>query len=261
MGVIAHPGDVHGMALSFDGRKLVTLGTHGILSVWDVNTAALDTMDHQRQSMMAAEDSRASSIAAAEAKWSHLIGDPVLLEELKDYFCYAQVMSRQQDSEAYNISGKMPVSILPDLMRAAGYYPSQADIASLLAHVKFLADTAPADDDAGLVGSDGAPALSSSGSGSKSGLKQQAADVDTAGQAAGAAGVDFETFLCLCVNHRPVAGVDQQQIDQAFQKLGADTAAGRPFGAKESEANAGVTRGERNLCSASGGTLVCRGCN
>lgn len=26
MGVIAHPGEVQGMALSFDGRKLVTFG-------------------------------------------------------------------------------------------------------------------------------------------------------------------------------------------------------------------------------------------
>jgi hypothetical protein len=26
MGVIAHPGEVRGLALSFDGRKLVTLG-------------------------------------------------------------------------------------------------------------------------------------------------------------------------------------------------------------------------------------------
>lgn len=87
--------------------SLYCAGNHGILSVWDVNTAALDTLDLQRQSMMAAEDSRASSIAAAEAKWSHLIGDHVLLEELKDYFCYAQIMSRQQNSGAYDISGTL----------------------------------------------------------------------------------------------------------------------------------------------------------
>lgn len=137
-------------------------------------------------------------------------------------------------------AGKVPVSSLPDLMRAAGFYPSLADINSLLAHVKFLSDTAPADD-AGIVGSDGAVIVSTTDSagsrqGSASGTKQQAAE--TGSQAAGvsaAAGqdsVDFETFLCLYVNHRPVAEVSQQQIEQAFQALGADTAAGQSEGAE-----------------------------
>lgn len=75
--------------------------------MWDVNTSALDALDSQLQSSVAAEDSAASSIAAAEAKWSHLIGNPALLEELKDYFCYAQVLSQQQDSVgAYDITGQ-----------------------------------------------------------------------------------------------------------------------------------------------------------
>lgn len=138
------------------------------------------------------------------------------------------------------IAGKVPVSILPDLMHAAGYYPSQADIASLLAHVKFLTDTAPADDDDGLIGADTATATSTSDSGGHSsstgGSKLHAAVAGTASHVAGQPEVDFETFLCLYVNHRPVAGVDQQQIEQAFQKLGNDTSSGG------SQADAGPTR-------------------
>lgn len=75
--------------------------------MWDVNTSALHAPDSQRQSLAAAEDSTASNILAAEAKWSHLIDDPALLEELKDYFCYAQVVSQQQGAAgAYDIKGE-----------------------------------------------------------------------------------------------------------------------------------------------------------
>lgn len=44
------------------------------------------------------------------------------------------------------VAGHVPVAALPDVMRAAGHYPSEADTDSLLAHVRFLADMAPADD-------------------------------------------------------------------------------------------------------------------
>lgn len=137
-------------------------------------------------------------------------------------------------------------------MRAAGYYPSAADIDSLLAHVKFLADMAPADD-AGLVSSDGAMQFSNSGSNnsrkgssagsgrqavaalrsplsSASGVKSQDAladDNNKAWQPEASGEVDFETFLCLYVNHRPVVEVTEQQVEQAFRTLGADTAAGK----------------------------------
>lgn len=82
-------------------------GNQGVVNVWDVNTAALDTPDTmQQQSLMGLEDSQTSSIAAAEARWSRLIGEPALLEELKDFFCYAQVKSQQQDtSGALDITG------------------------------------------------------------------------------------------------------------------------------------------------------------
>lgn len=146
-------------------------------------------------------------------------------------------------------AGRVPVSALPDLMRAAGYYPSAADIDSLLAHVAFLAAMVP-DDDAAISG-DGS---SSSSNKAKSGAGAAAAVGENAGSCAAAAegrgkavvaaegqqqpdqqqkgwqmpdGIDFETFLCLYVNHRPVADVSQQEIEQAFTSLGASgTAAG-----------------------------------
>lgn len=125
------------------------------------------------------------------------MADPALYEELRDYFCYAQLTTQPLDATdsfaidggstipvqppnqreprlaqhcagaavvlclqamscglcgnrfampALAVAGHVPVAALPDLMRAAGHYPSDADTESLLAHVRFLADMAPADD-------------------------------------------------------------------------------------------------------------------
>jgi hypothetical protein len=95
-------------------------------------------------------------------------------------------------------------------MRAAGHYPSQADTGSLLAHVRFLADMAPADD---------ATVCSTSGGTDAHGTQQKAA-------AAAASQVDLDTFLLLYLSHRPVVDVSRRQVEAAFRTLGASTAAG-----------------------------------
>lgn len=108
------------------------------------------------------------------------------------------------------LPGRVPVAALPDLMRAAGHYPSEADKGSLLAHVRFLADMAPADD-AALCSTSGGRGGSNPGSG----MQQPAAS-----------GVDLDTFLLLYLSHRPVVDFDRQQVEAAFKALGATTAAG-----------------------------------
>jgi len=72
-------------------------GEQGILNVWDVNTAALGPICQQP----------VESVAGASA-WSQLIGDSALLEELKNYFCYAQLLSdEQQDpTKAHQVTGE-----------------------------------------------------------------------------------------------------------------------------------------------------------
>jgi hypothetical protein len=95
-------------------------------------------------------------------------------------------------------------------MRAAGHYPSEADTGSLLAHFRFLADMAPADD---------ATVCSTSGGADDHGTQRKAT-------AATASGVDLDTFLLLYLSHRPVMDVSRQQVEAAFKTLGASTAAG-----------------------------------
>lgn len=89
-------------------------------------------------------------------------------------------------------------------MRAAGYYPSDADIQGVQAHVKFLADMTP-EDDADLFGGGGDSASSGCHASAKSGS------------------VDLNTFLQLFLSHRPVVELGQQQIQAAFATLAPST--------------------------------------
>jgi hypothetical protein len=99
-------------------------------------------------------------------------------------------------------------------MRAAGHYPSEADTDSLLAHVRFLADMAPADD----------TQLCSSSGGVDDG--PTAAAAASSAQKAASGGVDLDTFLLLYLSHRPVVDFSRQQVEAAFKTLGAASAAG-----------------------------------
>ncbi|MEW5317091.1 MAG: hypothetical protein WDW38_008421 [Sanguina aurantia] len=113
MGLIAHPGDVQSLAISYDGRKLLTAGNDGTLHMWDVSTEALEA---------------AAAVSAARPdRWARVLDDDDLLEDMRDYFCYAQIKAQGEEYiQERHIPGTAPVSMLPDLMRAAGYYPSNA---------------------------------------------------------------------------------------------------------------------------------------
>lgn len=78
--------------------------------------------------------------------------------------------------------------MVPDLMRAAGFYPSEAAVRDIMSHISFLASARDLDE-----------------------LKH----------------VDFDTFLCLYVNHRPLFEVTAEELAAAFAALGAPPAHGR----------------------------------
>ena len=74
----------------------------------------------------------------------------------------------------------MPVDQLSNLMRAMGYYPTQQEINNMMSEVRFSSYT-----------ESGQPNLR----------------------------VDFETFIRLFVNHRPVYGIGKNNIEDAFKNL------------------------------------------
>jgi WD40 repeat protein/Ca2+-binding EF-hand superfamily protein len=112
------------------------------------------------------------------------------MKEIIDYFYYAQIRAQGEETTAKRkIEGEIPFGQVPNLMRALGYYPSDKEIQ----HMTFEVDT--------QFG--GQPGVS----------------VDDIH-------INFETFIRLYVNHRPVFGINKRNIEAAFAAVGADPVTG-----------------------------------
>ena len=103
---------------------------------------------------------------------------------MRDYFYYAQLRAQGEDTtEPRRITGRVPISELGNLMRALGYYPSEREIDELQHEAR---------------------------------VAQQAAGGEHPDS------VDFDSFVKLYVNHRPVFGVGKDAIATGFGAIGAD---------------------------------------
>ena len=78
--------------------------------------------------------------------------------------------------------------MVPDLMRAAGFFPSEASIQDIMHHIAYIA---------------------------------RARDLDTLTH------LDFETLLQLFITHRPLSDVSADDLAAAFATLGAPPSHGR----------------------------------
>lgn len=116
-------------------------------------------------------------------------------DDVRDYFAYAQIRSRGEDSTQPRRAGIfLPLSELPSLMRALGFYPTQAEITALLNEVRNQHEA-----------------------GAEAGA--------AAGSAAHITDVDLATSIRLYVNHRPILGVGMATLADAMQQLASE---GRP---------------------------------
>lgn len=74
------------------------------MNVWDVNTEVL-LLQHTQSPL-----GTAVVPSADKPNWPQLLGDEALFEELKDYFCYAQLTTRPLDTtEGFDLDGKFTV--------------------------------------------------------------------------------------------------------------------------------------------------------
>ncbi|KAL6765212.1 WD40-repeat-containing domain protein [Haematococcus lacustris] len=175
LGLIAHPGQVLDIAISYDGRKLLTTGADGILNMWDVATYRLE--------------SQAAASSSGPGHWERVLGSQSLLSDLQDYFSYAQIKAQGEEAMGERqITGLVPVSMVPDIMRAVGFFPSEAEVHNLMNHIAFIA---------------------------------QSRDLESLTH------LDFTTLLSLYVNHRPLIDVAAEDLAAAFAALGAPAAHGR----------------------------------
>eukprot|EP01064_Diplonema_japonicum_P027919 TRINITY_DN4168_c1_g1_i1.p1 TRINITY_DN4168_c1_g1~~TRINITY_DN4168_c1_g1_i1.p1 ORF type:complete len:927 (+),score=186.83 TRINITY_DN4168_c1_g1_i1:24-2783(+) len=114
--------------------------------------------------------------------------DGEFMKEIIDYFYYAQIRSQGEETTAKRtIEGTIPFTQVPNLMRALGYYPSEKEIQNMTFEIYTKHGK--------LVGTEEIY-------------------------------IDFDTFVQLYVNHRPVFGINKKNIESAFAAIGADPISG-----------------------------------
>ncbi|KDO16906.1 hypothetical protein SPRG_17629 [Saprolegnia parasitica CBS 223.65] len=144
MGLIAHAGHISNVAVTCDGRYLITAGGKDlILNMWEVTPSALDAME-------------AAGGVGVEPYGSLIEGGlhSAFYNEIVDYFYFAQLRTQGEASTAArNITQEIPLAEIPHVMRALGYYPTELEIQNMCSEVKYsrFTETTKTVDAIGLV--------------------------------------------------------------------------------------------------------------
>ncbi|KAH7830078.1 putative flagellar associated protein [Monocercomonoides exilis] len=113
-----------------------------------------------------------------------------LHNEIINMFYYAQLRSQGEDATVDRaIEGAVPLSQVPNLLRGVGFYPTEKEINDVIADLEW--------------------------SGRE---KDEAGQVPTS--------VGLSEFIRVFVNHRPIMPPSQEDVDDAFKKLGAEPLTG-----------------------------------
>ncbi|XP_058231212.1 cilia- and flagella-associated protein 251 isoform X2 [Hemibagrus wyckioides] len=162
LALICHSSGVSHLACSHDGKYIFTAGgVDRTVFSWEISRPALE--------------------AAAALGGKDLIPFYTLLEGGRDGELF-KLRSQGIDSmETRRVSARIPLSEVPYLIRALGFYPTEQELEDMQNEVKFsrYAET-------GKYVSD----------------------------------IDLEEFIKLYVNHRPVCGISKHDLYKAFEVLG-----------------------------------------
>lgn len=166
MGTIVE-NSVMSIAVSCDGRKLLTLSGSGAVNLWNIDTRAIDqiSINHGQNGVDAKS-----------------LVKPCIVDQIEDHFCYAQIRSHGEDNtEEIHASRVVALDDMPNIMRALGYYPSNAEIQCMVEEVElqsFLESKPPP------------------------------------------TGISFDSFLSLFIRYRPDRSLSQEELDALFIALG-----------------------------------------
>ncbi|XP_001506270.3 cilia- and flagella-associated protein 251 isoform X1 [Ornithorhynchus anatinus] len=126
--IICHPDGVTNLTLSYDGCYAFTAGgsDRSVLQ-WEINLNALEA---------------AVSLGGDDLIpfYNQLDGgrEGEFYRELEDYFYYSQLRSQGIDTmETRQMSTHIPLTELPFIMRAIGFYPSEEMIENMMNEIKF----------------------------------------------------------------------------------------------------------------------------
>ena len=176
MGLIGHPSGVSSIAVSADGRVVFTAGGKDrCVNIWNVNVGALEAKEAEAVA-------EAAALAEGSASMFGELIEPEIKQDIVDYFYYAQLRTQGEDAtEEREITGTVPLQEIPNMVRALGYYPSEEEVANMVAEIKYATFT-------------------------ETGEAQEV--------------IDLDTFIKLYINHKPVFGTSKTEIEEAFGVLG-----------------------------------------
>lgn len=167
---VAHPGPIVSLACSPDGRQLFSSGADGSVHVWGI---------HADNAVAAARLGGEGLVPFINMLDGGAGGE--LLRDMEDYFYFSQV--RQQGlarQHSFEVSTKVPLAALADLMRAVGFFPSEEEILNMTNEIKFSEYVV---------------------------TNRYVTDVD------------LGTYIRLYINHRPAFGVTAEALEKAFASL------------------------------------------
>ncbi|ETL81296.1 hypothetical protein L917_18373 [Phytophthora nicotianae] len=193
MGLIAHPGKISNVDVTFDGSHLLTAGGDDlVVNMWEIHPHQLDLLEARgtprNPEVLESEDNAVKNELdeddVALAPYLALLEggrDGSFYHEIVDYFYLAQLRVQGEDStSAREITAQIPLREIPNVMRALGFYPTDEEIQHMVSEVRYSRFT------------------------------ETSRPVESIG---------LHDFIKLYVNHRPVFGVGKAQIERTFKIL------------------------------------------
>jgi len=128
MGLIAHPGPIAAISVSYDGKYAFTCGGGDLT----VNQWLIEPQSVSSASYLGGDGVEPFVRLVEGGEQGEFFAD------MKDYFYYSQIRSQGEDTtKARVLDGTLPAAEIPHLMCALGYFPTQLEIKNMTAEIKY----------------------------------------------------------------------------------------------------------------------------